>query len=167
MAKQERISVIQHDLDADAAARCFRAMTGDDGATFERRVFYPYHAFSADCTVPTMRGKKSVSVDCLVDGVNARGATSDAFAIERQSIDAAELLQMTVVNEEAHRAAYSTLMHQMSKRLKMIAFFDIFLAKQGIVYKTFWILRSRNVLFMVDSVTGGMHPLRAQACEVN
>ena len=162
MASQENITVIKSDLDVDAATRCFRAMTGDDEAMFERRVFYPYHSFSADCTVPTLRGRKSVSVDCLVDGVNALGATSDAFTTERQAIDANELLPMTVVNEQAHRTAYSTLMHQMAKRLKMIASFDIFLAKRGIVYKTFWILRSRGVLFMVDSVTGGMHPLRSK-----
>jgi hypothetical protein len=73
------------------------------------------------------------------------------------------VLRMTVVNDEAHRAAYRILMHQMSRRCKMIASFDICLAKRGIVYKAFWILRSRNVRFMVDSVTGGMHPLRALA----
>lgn len=161
MASQENITVIKSDLNLDAATRCFRAMTGDKNAEFERRIYYPYHSFSADCSVPTLRGRRSVAVDCLVDGVNALGATSDAFTTERKTIDAEELLPMTVVNEQAHRTAYSTLMQQMAKRLKMIASFDIFLAKRGIVYKTFWILRSRGALFMVDSVTGGMHPLRS------
>jgi len=163
MAKQERIRVINQELDAQMAARCLRTMTGDDAAIFERRVFYPYHRFVADCRVPTLYGRKSLSVTCLVDGINALGATSDPFEVEELLIDAQEVMTMTVVNDEAHRAAYSLLMHQMSRKLKTIASFDICLAKRGIVYKAFWILRSRNVRFMVDSVTGGMHPLRAIA----
>ncbi len=163
MAKQERIRVISQELDVHAAARCLRTMTGDDAAKFERRVFYPYHRFSADCTVPTMFGRESISVTCLVDGINALGATSDPFDVEQLTTNAEEIMAMKVVNDEAHRAAYRILMHQMSRRLKMIASFDICLAKRGIVYKAFWILLSRDVLFMVDSVTGGMHPLRALA----
>ncbi len=163
MAKQEVLHVITQQLDANAAARCLRTMTADDSATFERKVFYPYHRFSADCTVPMIFRKESLSVTCLVDGVNALGATTDPFEVERITVAAEEVMTMKVLNDEAHRAAYRILMHQMSRRLKMIASFDICLAKRGIVYKAFWILRSRDVLFMVDSVTGGMHPLRALA----
>ena len=163
MAKQERIQVINEELTSSVAARCLQTMTGDKNASFERKVFYPYHRFVADCTVPTMFGKESFSVSCLVDGINALGATSDSFEVERVLVDADEVMAMKVVNDEAHRAAYRILMHQMSRRLKMIASFDICLAKRGIVYKAFWILRSRDVLFMVDSVTGGMHPLRSLA----
>ena len=163
MAKEERLTVIEQELDAKLAGRCLRIMTGDDKARFERRVFYPYHSFSADCRVPTMAGDKALRIDCLVDGINALGATSDPFTCDVMTVDAEEVMSMTVVNDEAHRAAYRILMHQMSRRLKMIASFDICLAKKGIVYKAFWILRSRNVLFMVDSVTGGMHPLRSLA----
>jgi hypothetical protein len=110
-----------------------------------------------------MFGKESLSINCLVDGINALGATSDAFDVEQILVDEIEIMRMSVVNDEAHRAAYRILMHQLSRRLKMIASFDICLAKRGIVYKAFWILRSRNVRFMIDSVTGGMHPLRALA----
>lgn len=163
MAKQEYIQVINEELTANVAAGCLRTMTGDDNAAFERKVFYPYHRFVADCTVPTMFGKESLSVTCLVDGINALGATADPFDVQRTEVPADEVMTMKVVNDEAHRAAYRILMHQMSRRLKMIASFDICLAKQGIVYKAFWILRSRDVLFMVDSVTGGMHPLRELA----
>lgn len=163
MAKQENIQVINQELTATVATGCLRTMTGDKHASFERQVYYPYHRFTADCTVPTMFGKESLAVTCLVDGINALGATADPFVVERIQVPADEVLTMKVVNDEAHRAAYRILMHQMSRRLKMIASFDICLAKRGIVYKTFWILRSRDVLFMVDSVTGGMHPLRALA----
>jgi hypothetical protein len=163
MARQERIRVINQELDADMAVRCLQTMTGDTAASFERRVFYPYHRFVADCIVPTMFGKESLSINCLVDGINALGATSDAFDVEQILVDEIEIMRMSVVNDEAHRAAYRILMHQLSRRLKMIASFDICLAKRGIVYKAFWILRSRNVRFMIDSVTGGMHPLRALA----
>lgn len=163
MAKQEYIQVINEELAANVAASCLKTMTGDEEATFERQVYYPYHNFSADCRVPTLFGKESLSVDCLVDGINALGATSDPFEVERISVVAEEVMQLKVVNDEAHRAAYRILMHQLSKRLRTMASFDICLTKQGIVYKAFWILRSREVLFMVDSVTGGMHPLRSLA----
>ena len=163
MAKQEFIQVINEELTANGASSCLKTMTGDEQATLERQVYYPYHRFSADCRVPTLFGKESLSVNCLVDGINALGATSDPFEVERLAVDAQEVMQMKVVNDEAHRAAYRILMHQLSKRLRTIASFDICLTKQGIVYKAFWILRSREVLFMVDSVTGGMHPLRAIA----
>jgi hypothetical protein len=163
MAKQEFIQVINEELTADVAASCLKTMTGDEQATFDRQVYYPYHRFNADCRVPTLFGKESLSVGCLVDGINALGATSDPFEVERIPVVADEVMQMKVVNDEAHRAAYRILMHQLSKRLRTMASFDICLTKQGIVYKAFWILRSRDVLFMVDSVTGGMHPLRAIA----
>jgi hypothetical protein len=163
MAKQENIQVINEELTASVAASCLRTMTGDNDAEFERKVYYPYHRFSAHCSVPTMFGKESLSVTCLVDGINALGATADPFEVERIPVAADGVMVMKVVNDEAHRAAYRILMHQMSRRLKMIASFDICLAKRGIVYKAFWILRSRDVLFMVDSVTGGMHPLRSIA----
>lgn len=163
MAKQEVLHVITQQLDVNAAAGCLRTMIADNSATFERKVFYPYHQFSADCTVPTIFGKESLSVTCLVDGVHALGATTDPFEVERTTVAADEVMAMEVLDGEAHRAAYGILMHQMSRRLKMMASFNIRLAKRESVYKAFWILRSRDALFMVDSVTGGMHPLRAFA----
>lgn len=163
MAKKERIQIIEQELSPNVAAGCLRTMTGDNEANYQRRVYYPYHRFVADCMVPTLYGKEALSMNCLVDGVNALGATADPFTVSRTEVPAEELMIMKVTNDEAHRAAYSLLMHQMSKRLRMIASFDICLAKRGIVYKAFWILKSRNVLFMVDSVTGGMHPLKSLA----
>ena len=163
MAKQEYIQVINEELAANVATRCLKTMTGDKQAIFDRQVYYPYHRFSADCRVPTLFGKEALSVSCLVDGVNALGATSDPFEVERINVPAEEVLPLKVVNDEAHRAAYRILMHQLSRRLKTMASFDICLTKHGIVYKAFWILRSNNTLFMVDSVTGGMHPLKSLA----
>lgn len=162
-AEHEYIKVIAQELSPSVAASCLRTMTGDDAAEYQRRVYYPYHRFVADCRVPTLYGKESLSLNCLVDGVNGLGATADLFTVSKREVAAEDLLFMKVTNDEAHRAAYSLLIHQMSKRLKMIASFDICLAKRGIVYKAFWILKSRNVLFMVDSVTGGMHPLKSLA----
>ena len=163
MPGKERIKVIAQELDAKLETRCLKPMTNDADAVYERCVYYPYHSFNADCRVPTLYGEEALQVACLVDGVNALGATSDPFDCETVEVDAEQVMTMKVVNDEAHRAAYRILMHQMSRRLKMIASFDICLAKRGIVYKAFWILRSRDVLFMVDSVTGGMHPLRSLA----
>lgn len=163
MANKERIQIIEQELSPSVAAGCLRTMTGDNQASYQRRVYYPYHRFVADCMVPTLYGKEALSMNCLVDGVNALGATADPFTVSRTEVPAEELMIMTVTNDAAHRAAYSLLMHQMSKRLRMIASFEICLAKRGIVYKAFWILKSRNVLFMVDSVTGGMHPLKSLA----
>ncbi len=94
MAKQEVLPVITQQLDANAAARGLRTMTADDSATIERKVLYPYHRFSANCTVPTIFGKESLSVTCLVDGVNALGAKTDPFEAERITVAAEEVMSM-------------------------------------------------------------------------
>lgn len=163
MHSLERILLIEPNVDRQQATDCLKTMTADEQAAFERRVFYPYHRFEADCQVPTLYGREGVSITCLVDGINGLAATTDAFVTSRQEVPGDEMMAMTVNNDAAHRAAYSMLIHQMSKRLKTMASFDIFLAKRGIVYKSFWIIRGHGVLFMVDSMTGGVHPLKAVA----
>ena len=163
MTKQEVLHVISPPCDTRAPTRLQPSMITDNSATFERNVFYPYHRFLADCTVATILGKKSLSVSCLVDGVNALGATTDPFDVKQTKVVAAEIMATKVTKDEAHRAAFGILRHQISRHLKMMAAFDIRLTKQEVVYKEFWILRSRNALIMVDSVTGGIHPLRTLA----
>ena len=64
---------------------------------------------------------------------------------------------------EAGKIAQRTVTHQLGKKLKMIAPFDVTLDMKGMVYRSFWIVRIGDSRIMVDSVTGSMHPVRASA----
>ena len=113
--------------------------------------------------MPTIGGTKTITVDCLVDSINGLGMTADAFATD-EIVDAGEKTLCPIVNnDDAREIARRTVTHRLGKKLKMIAPFDVCLEEQGTVYKRFWILRMGAGRAMIDSTTGGMHPLSATA----
>ena len=79
------------------------------------------------------------------------------------TVQAEMLLQLAVSAQEAERAAHRTISHQLSRKLRMIATFQIDVEPQSIVYKGFWIVRSKDTLIMVDSSSGCIHPLSSRA----
>ena len=163
MAKQEKFTIIRERVDSTAALQNVVGMTDDIPAVIEGSVLYPYIGFTAQCSVPTMIGKKEICIDCLVDGVNGHGATADSFSTERMVASDEVKLQSTITDDEARRTAQRTVTHRLSKQLKMIAPFDVQLNAAGTVYKRFWIIRIGDARIMADSVTGNMHPLSASA----
>jgi hypothetical protein len=163
MAKGRTFTTIREQVDSTTALQDIAGNTDDVSAAVERSVLYPYFRFSAQCTVPTVIGKKDMWVDCLVDGMNNLGATADPFATDQLISCDEVLLQPKITNEQAQRTAQRTVTHQLSKQLRMIAPFDVHLESAGTIYKRFWIIRIGDARIITDSVTGSMHPLSANA----
>lgn len=158
-----RISVIRQQVDAASALRSIDALAGAVTACVERKMYYPYYRFTANCAVPTLFGRKTMTVNCLVDGVSGLGATASDFSTEPAPVPAEMMLQLAVSAQEAERAAHRTISHQLSRKLRMIASFQVDIEPQSIVYKGFWIIRSQDTLIMVDSSSGCIHPLSSRA----
>lgn len=163
MSEQQSLSVIQQQVDAATALSSIDALAGAATASIERIMYYPYYRFTANCAVPTLFGRKAMTVNCLVDGVSGLGATASDFSTEPTTVQAEMLLQLAVSAQEAERAAHRTISHQLSRKLRMIATFQVEIEPQSIVYKGFWIVRSKDTLIMVDSSSGCIHPLSSRA----
>jgi len=163
MADVKMLTVIREQVDASAALQSIHVARGDVAGVVEQKMVYPYYLFRADCKIPTIVGKQDVSVDCLVDGINGLGATADPFITEHLNVTDEDHLKSEISNSEAVKVAHRTVTHQLGKKLKMIAPFDVTLEAKGMIYRSFWIVRIGDSRIMVDSVTGGMHPLSASA----
>lgn len=163
MAREKTICVIREQVGSSTALRNVEGMMADVPVFLEGSVLYPYLKLTARSTVPTIVGKRRISVDCLVDGVNGHGATADSYSTE-QAIAGGEIrLQTKITVDDAERTARRTVTHRLGKQLKMIAPFDVQLESAGTIYRRFWIIRIGDGRVMADSVTGGMHPLHASA----
>jgi len=163
MADVKMLTVIREQVDASAALQSIHVVRGDVAGVVEQKLVYPYYLFRAGCKIPTIVGKQDVSVDCLVDGINGLGATADPFITEQLNVTDENHLKSEISNSEAVKVAHRTVTHQLGKKLKMIAPFDVTLEARGMIYRSFWIIRIGDRRIMVDSVTGGMHPLSASA----
>ena len=163
MADEKMLSVIREQVDASAALQRIQAARGDVAGTVEEKMVYPYYRFKASCKIPTIIGKQDVTVDCLVDGINGLGATADPFATDQLNVTDENQLKPELSNCEAVKIAHRTVTHQLGKKLKVIAPFDVTLEATGLVYRSFWIVRIGDSRIMIDSVTGGTHPLSASA----
>ena len=163
MADEKMLTVIREQVDASAALQSIHAVRGDVAGVVEQKLYYPYYRFKAGCKVPTMIGKQDVAVDCLVDGINGLGATADPFITDKLMVTNENLLHPDISRDEAVKIAHRTVTHQLGKKLKMIAPFEVTLEATGLVYRSFWIVRIGDSRIMIDSVSGGMHPVRANA----
>lgn len=157
MSKQ--IEVVCGSITSSDALSVVTSLTGDINVTLESEMRYPYYCFDARCSVPTLAGRKAVSLLCLVDAVNGLGATADSFESKTESVRQADLMSSRINNEEAVDIAQRTVTHRMGRKLRMIASFDVAMMPRGIVHKRFWIVQSSNARIMVDSTSGNMHPL--------
>jgi len=163
MATHKALTIIREQVDADAARRSVVSLTGGSMVTVEGSVLYPYVRFTAECSVPTMVGRKHINVECLVDGVNGLAATADPVVAEERIADNETLLQTRISGDAARRSAQRTVTHQLGRKFKTIAAFDVALQPAGNIYKRFWIIRVGDSRIMTDSVTGNMHQLNATA----
>ena len=163
MANKVSLKIIREQIDASAAVQGINSVRGDIKGVVEQKLVYPYFQFTARCKVPTVVGKKEVTIACMVDGVNGHGATADHFSVEEIMVPEDSRLQLGISHDEATKIAQRTVMHQLAKKLKMIAPFEVALESTGLVYRSFWIVRVCDKRVMIDSVTGAMHPLVASA----
>ncbi len=157
------LTVICEQFDSAYALQRIESIAGDGSAEFEQKLFYPYFHLTARCSVPTMIGRKELTVDCLVDAINGSGATTDPFSTEELTVPREIQLQPIWSHDEAVRVARRTLTHRLGKKMRMIAPFDVVLESTTLIYRGFWIVRVGTGRIMLDSVTGGMQSLRASA----
>jgi len=163
MIKEKLLTVIREQVDSATALQNIAGMTGGVSVVVERSVLYPYIRFTAQCSVPTMIGRKAISLDCLVDGINGLGATADPFCTDPLILCDEVRLQHRITSDAAQRTAQRTVTHQLGRQFRMIALFDVQLEAAGTIYKRFWIIKIGNGRIMTDSVTGNMHTLSAHA----
>lgn len=163
MTRHGAIAVIRGRIDSTAALRDVARKAPDLRVVLERSVLYPYIRFDARCTVPTIGGRKTVSLDCLVDGINGHGMTAENFSTDKVLDPDGTKLQPEITDSDARRNAKRTVMHGLGRKLKMIARFDVRVEEKGAVYRRFWIVRVGDNRVMVDSVTGDTHPVCASA----
>jgi len=159
MTKHRTLSIIRQQVDADAARRSVAGLSGGAMVKVEGSALYPYARFAAECSVPTLIGRKSIAIECLVDGVNGIGATADPVAIDERIASDEVLLQTEISTAAAQRTAQRTVTHRLGRKFRTIAAFDVKLEAMGTIYKRFWIVRVGEGRVMTDSVTGNMQQL--------
>lgn len=163
MSKQEQVVVVRGSITSTDALCLVSSLTNDVEVQLRPDVVYPYYCFDANCSVPTLIGRKDVSLICLVDAVYGLGATANKFELKTESVLAASLLPPEIEIEAATDIAQRTVTHRMGRKLRMIASFDVSIVPRGMVHKRFWIVQSSDVRVMVDSTTGNLHPLKLRA----
>lgn len=163
MSNQEDMVVVRGSITSIDALCLVSSLTGDMEVHLEPEVIYPYYCFDAECSVPTLVGRKDISLICLVDAVNGLGATADSFELKKESLSPAMRLPVELELKTAVDIAQRTVTHRMGKKLRMIASFDVSIVPRGMVHKRFWIVQARDARVMVDSTTGGLHPLKLRA----
>lgn len=162
MRRVPTVEVIRGSIAAAGARRLVAAATRDRCADVEGEICYPYHSFSADCLVPTLAGKKMLSLACLVDAINGLGATAGPFSVAAEPVATQDILVQEVGGETAAGIAQRTIVDHLGRKLRSIAHFDVNLTSRGLIYKRFFIVRCATAKMMVDSTTGLMHPLHRE-----
>ena len=163
MSKRETILQVRESLEAADALRIVNSIAGTVAASIERKIYYPYFWFSANCSTRTLFGKRSFSANCLVDGRNGLGATTDPFEVEESVVAGRAILATRTISEGAEKSAKRYLSHNLSRGLKMIGHFNIDLESRGTVYKSYWLVHCKGTLVMIDSTTGCLHTLGQRA----
>jgi len=163
MSEKLEVSAIGAHFDSTAALARVTALTGTSDGVVERRMLYPYYHYRANARVPTLAGKKQLAVDCLVDAVNGSGLTADPFRRESLDVSPACVLARGIGQDAAARVAHRTVTHRLGKKFRIIAPFDVELEYSGIVHRGFWIVRVGRGRVMVDSATGAVQSLGADA----
>ena len=163
MTDQQQIVVVRGAINATDALCVVASLTSDVEATVESEIIYPYYCFDADCSVPTLVGRKQLSMICLVDAVNGLGATADSFGLKKEAVSNDILLTSEIDNTEAKEIAHRTVTHRLGKKLRTISTFDVRVTPRGLIHKRFWIVKTSDARVMVDSTTGSLHPLKLRA----
>jgi hypothetical protein len=156
-------NIIRECVDANAALDLVMTVANGEQATIGQKMYYPYFQYNSRCSVPGLFGRRTAEITCLVDAVNGLGATAGRYHVDSRHLPYSELIDVAISGEKAARAAQRTVTHRLTRRLRVIAPFDLELEPKGIIYKGFWIVRSASATVMVDSVNGGLHPLNMRA----
>jgi len=163
LTAREEVVLIRGAFNATDALCVAATLTGDLDAKVESDRIFPYYCYDAVCRVPTLTGRKRVSIVCLVDAVNGLGSTADGFELETESVPASRVLEAGIDRDEATSIAGRTVTHDLGRRTRSITSFDVELRARGLVYKRFFIVRTSEARLLVDSTTAGWFPLKLRA----
>jgi len=163
MTDKEQIVVVRGAINSTDALCVVASLMNDVDATVESEMIYPYYCFDADCSIPTVIGRKQVTMICLVDAVSGIGATADSFELKKETAATDMLLTTEIDATEAEKIAHRTVTHRLGKKLRTITTFDVTVTPRGLIHKRFWIVRTSAARVMVDSTTGSLHPLKLRA----
>ena len=163
VADLEQVVVIRGAINSTDALCVVASLTSDVEASVESEMIYPYYCFDADCSVPTLVGRKQLSMICLVDAVNGLGATADSFELKKESVSNEQCLAADLDSDEAETIARRTVTHRLGKKLRTISSFDVHVTPRGLIHKRFWIVKTSDARVMVDSTNGSLHPLKLRA----
>lgn len=155
----KQVEVVLGAISRRKALSLVSSLTGDMHVMLEPEKIYPYYYFDAHCSVPTLAGRKDISLQCLVDAVNGLGATADSFEAKTDRVRQEDVVSTAVQTDAAAAIAQRTVTHRMGRKLRMIASFDVAIVPRGIVHKRFWIVQTSAARIMIDSTTGKLHPL--------
>jgi hypothetical protein len=161
--EHEKLVVIRGSFNATDALCVVASLTGDVEAHVASDIIYPYYCYDVECSVPTLAGRKNVSMICLVDAANGLGATADSFELKKETIPVSRILATDIDADTATRIATRTVTHRMGKELRTIADFDVEMKPRGLVHKRFWIVQTSEARLLVDSTTAGWFPLKLEA----
>lgn len=163
MSRHETITLIRESLGSADALRIVDTIAGTRVASIDRKIYYPYYRFSANCSAQTLFGSKPISASCLIDACHGIGATSDPVTVSASSVPTDDILEVRNGAKEASKAAHRFLTHILGRRLRTIGHFNVELEAKGLVHKAFWLVRCGDTVVMVDSLSGGLHTLGRRA----
>lgn len=163
MSRRATITLITASIGSADALRVVDTIAGSQAASIDRKIYYPYFYFSANCSARTLFGSKPISASCLIDGCSGIGATADPFTVVETRVPADAVLKTRNGTQEARKAAHRFLTHNLGRRLRTIGHFNVELEANGLVYKAFWLVRCGDTVVMVDSLSGCLHTLGRRA----
>jgi len=163
MSRRIQISLIRPLLGATDAVGVISSIAGSHAAQIERKIYYPYFWYSADCAARTLFGKKALTINCLVDGRGGLGATADSFEVDEPAVPREAVMLCRTGETQARRSAQRFVTHNLARGSKTVGNFEVALESRGLVYKAFWLVRCEGAMVMVDSVTAAVHLLGERA----
>ena len=163
MSDREPVVVIRGAFNATDALCVVASLTGDLDARVKSDVLFPYYCFDAECQVPTMTGRKPVTVVCMVDAANGLGSTADSFELKKETVLSRKIIETGIDADDAAAVAQRTVTHTLGKNLRTMTSFDTKIHPRGLVYKRFFIVQTEDARLLVDSTTAGWHPLALEA----
>ena len=161
MITKEVIRAIKHNIDGRSAEQLIQSIAPEDEVEMIQKFYYPYYCFKANCDIPTLRGRRKIATQCLVDGRNGLGATSDPFIENFEEVEIDSVIKTCSDQGKLKQSAFRYLTHSLGRRFKALTNFNVAIISQRLVYKLFWGIRFGNQFVIIDSMTGLIHPLEA------
>ena len=159
MADAASVALLRAGLDAAEARQALTRIAGADDFELQQTVYYPYHWYRASGSAPRLLGRRALVVDCLVDACTGVASTADRFAPEPAAVPADAVIEAKRPARGTEPAARRYVTHALGRGARALADFGVRLEHAGVVHKALWIFAASGLRVLVDSTTGGIHPL--------